>query len=83
MKLAQMDAELDKDPDMDFFGEELMQELVHKPSAGEKATTDQVLGYASEVVSGNVLRSSGVSKSLWYIKKENETWKVTFIREHP
>ena len=31
----------------------------------------------------DVLRSSGVSKSLWYIKKENETWKVTFIREHP
>ena len=36
MKLAQMDAELDQDPDMDFFGEELMQELVHKPSAEEK-----------------------------------------------
>ena len=49
---------------MDFFGEELMQELVHKPSAEEKATADQVLGYASEVAAGNVLRSSGVSKSL-------------------
>ena len=39
-------------------------------------------GYASEVAAGNVLRSSGVSKALWYIKKENETWKVMFIREH-
>lgn len=33
-------------------------------SAEEKAKADQVLGYASEVAAGNVLRSSGVSKSL-------------------
>lgn len=32
---------------------------------------------------GNLLSSSVVSKSLWYINKENETWKVTSIREHP
>lgn len=132
-----MDAELFKDPDIDFFGEELMKELNHKASAEEKAVADQVLAYASEVAAGkvkddsiiytryspyteddcktsklsikmltciingedghlwvgyshnmydsegNLLRSSGVPRSLWYIKKENETWKVTSIREHP
>ena len=136
-ELARMDAELDQDPDIDFFGEELMKELDHKASADEKAVADQVLAYASEVAAGKVkddsivykyyspytvsnckisklsikmltclingeeghlwvgyshnmydsegdlLRSSGVSRSLWYIKKENETWKVTSIREHP
>ena len=137
MKLAQMDAELYQDPDIDFFGEELMKELDHKASEEEKAVADQVLAYASEVAAGkvkddsivytyyspytevdcktsklsikmltciingedghlwveyshnmydsegNLLNSSGVPRSLWYLKKENETWKVTSIREHP
>ena len=131
------DAELYQDPDIDFFGEELMKELDHKASAEEKAVADQVLAYASEVAAGkvkddsivyscyspytevdcktsklsikmltciingeeghlwveyshnmydsegNLLKSSGVPRSLWYLKKENETWKVTSIREHP
>ena len=32
---------------------------------------------------GDLLSSSSVPRSLWYIKKEDDMWKVTAIRELP